>query len=128
MQSNKRKLVLITVAAIVLFVVSNSLVFMFQAQQANTDVMIRSGVFVAVLYGWGLVRLLAGKRFAVPFMNFINSVYGMGFISNIALATTKLSGGIVPLVIILSLSGIVINIYDSILAKQFHQRQLALTD
>lgn len=128
MKSDKYKISLIVVAAIMLFTVSNSLVFILQSNQPEMSAMIRSAAFVTVLYGWALVRVLSGKRFAIPFMDFINLVYGMGFVSNIALAVTKLSGINVMTIVLMSVLGIAVNVLASISARRFRNDKKVVTN
>ncbi|MCT3392899.1 hypothetical protein GQR93_04120 [Lentilactobacillus hilgardii] len=53
-------------------------------------------------------------------MDFVNVVYGMGFISNIAMTVTTISGIKAWLIIVMSLSGILVNIWVSKTARKFN--------
>ncbi|SYW09205.1 hypothetical protein [Oenococcus oeni] len=104
---------------VILFISSNSFIFLFHKDHQNFGIVFRTSLFVVFLYSWASIRLLASKRFAVSFMDFVNIVYAVGFISNIALAATKISGINVWIVVGMSLIGFIINILISKSARKF---------
>lgn len=128
MKSSKQKMTLIIFIAMGLFAITNSMTYLMQSTNPDMGNLTRSIIFALVLYGWALVRLLSGKRFAVPFMDFINVVYGMGFVSNIAISGTQLSGIGALIVVVLSIIGIGMNILASIVARKFRSQTQSLAN
>lgn len=120
MKGYKQRLISLVLLALTLFVFSNSFTFVLQNPQTDLSTVLRSSAFVVVLYLWALVRLFGLKKFAVPFIDFINVVYGMGFISNIAMTVTTISGIKAWLIIVMSLCGILVNIWVSKTARKFN--------
>lgn len=126
MKFSKQVMTLTIFLVMGLFAITNSMTYMMQSASPNMGNLTRSIIFALVLYGWALVRLLSGKRFAIPFMDFINVVYGMGFVSNIAIAATKLSGTGALVVIALSIVGIGTTIFASFFARKFRSQAQTL--
>lgn len=107
--NNKKIITFWSIISVVLFSITNTLSYLFQSTTLNTGALIRSVVFMIVLYLWGLTRLFSQKKFAVSFMYFILFVYLIGFISTIIVSATYIHGINTLIVIGLSILGLVVN-------------------
>ncbi|QLE65609.1 hypothetical protein LROSL3_0257 [Furfurilactobacillus rossiae] len=119
MKTIKSRLITTVIMAIVLFVSSNWLVTIEHLQGQTTGMLIRSSAFVILLYAWALVRLLSTKRFAKAFMIFVDTVYLMGFVSIIAIASTKLTGFIQISAVLIAIVGLLACLIIFYLIKKY---------
>lgn len=110
MRATRQNLTILILSTVILFGIGNALTFILPTTNPDVGALARSIFFAAALYGWGLVRLLSRKRFAVGFLSFIDAVYLMGFISNLTVALTKVSGLPLALVIATSIIGILLSV------------------
>ncbi len=117
MKSNRQNLSLLVVLVVILFALGNAIAFVLGNSHPDISSLVRSIVFVAALYGWALVRVLGNKRFALPFLGFIDFVYAVGFVSNISVAMMKISGFALGAVVAMSILGIILSIFTFIAAK-----------
>ncbi|WP_304057193.1 hypothetical protein [Levilactobacillus namurensis] len=104
----------ISIVSAILFMVANTLT---QLSMITTDYrpLINSLGFAVLLYAWALLGIWRKRRFAMGFLDFINIVYTFGFIS------TLISGsGLIT--IIVSVTGLMVNIYLFVLCRQSRQR------
>lgn len=110
MKATRQNLTILIVGIVLLFGIGNAVTFILPNSAPDVDALARSIAFAAALYGWGLVRLLSHKRFAVGFLSFIDVVYLMGFVSNSAVALSKINGVALVLVVLSSIIGILLSV------------------
>lgn len=124
MKATRQSLTILILSTIILFGIGNAITFILPASNPDIGALARSIAFAAALYGWGLVRLLSRKRFAVGFLSFIDVVYLMGFVSNLTVAVAKISGLSLLLVVVTSIIGISLSVVLFKVMKDYQATQV----
>lgn len=118
MRLKMQRLFFVMCGVISLFIITNFVIYLSNSNN-NINNLIHGGIFIIILYGWSLYRIVTAKIFSIGFLDFVNIIYAVGFISNITIAGFKLTGVIVPIIISLSLCGIYLNYLGSKVARNY---------
>jgi len=114
MKSNFKKLSIIAVVSMILFMIANTLTVLPELT-TNYRPLFNTLGFAILLYGWALLGVWRHRKFAMGFVNFVNLVYSFGFIS------TLISGNRL-ITIVVSVVGLMVNGYWFWICRQSAHR------